>query len=139
MSELTSTKKEFQFNFANAQISDLQQLVIQTSDEQVAAQGLMDVDDRLEFQLGCDALNLWRVRWRYAEDFDEPRALQIQNELSSAICAERNYPREEFDLAVGATKDRARYPFGYDPLQYAFAAARKNPIVLLADELRTAT
>src|SRR5262249_29312354 len=90
-----------------------------------------------EFQLGTDALNYWRLRWRCGEEwgtfgFGEP----FEEKVRAKLCAKRSYDPDEFASALEATKGRARLPFGWTALDFALHRAKSAPIRLLSPELK---
>ncbi len=108
-----------------------------TSDQQVQNKSIDDAEESEEFLLACDAFNFWRMRWRLHEELDQADEIEaIMNRLSELLCEHRKYNPDEFGLALEATDQRARFPFGLDPLRYAYLLAQKRPIKGLIPEIR---
>ncbi|MGE0533443.1 MAG: hypothetical protein AB7O68_00610 [Pirellulales bacterium] len=118
-------------------VDDLADVLLMDSDVQVANKKLADSEERQEFLMGCDALNLWRLQWRLRE---EPQfvddLVSTASSLREIICERRGYDAGEFSLAEEATEQRARFPFGLDPLRYASLLANKRPIRALNSEIQ---
>ncbi len=54
------------------------------------------------------------------------------------ICAQREYEKSDFVLALEATQERVRHPFGARPLEEAFERAQERPLVLKHPKLAQA-
>lgn len=106
------------------------------SDQQFNAKDIENSDESIDFRMACDAFNLWRMRWRLREEYGETEAEPIVAELRKIVCEKRPYDDDEFGLALEATEDRARFPFGLDPLQYAYLLAQKRPIEVLKHQAK---
>jgi len=118
-------------------VEDLAEALLSKSDEQSGSKVIEDVDEQLDFALACDAFNLWRMTWRLREEYDDDEAVDaIIIKLRELICDRRGYDSGEFGLAEEATEQRARFPFGLDPLQYADLLAQKRPIRALRPEVQ---
>jgi hypothetical protein len=107
------------------------QMILGDSDAQVKARGLRYEEDRFDFQLSCDGLNVWRLQRRIAEDHgDEGLASDVCNGVVRLLCSKRGYDVSDFRMALKATADRVRIPYGISPMQLAWSRAQKAPIRL---------
>jgi hypothetical protein len=123
--------------FAANTVDELTGALIAASDKQFASKIIEDDEERFDFLQACDTFNLWRMKWRLLEEFnDQQLVASIVERLRELICDRRKYDRDEFGLAAEATEERARFPFGLDPLRYAQLLARKNPIRVLKPEIQ---
>jgi hypothetical protein len=115
---------------------DVARLIVTLSNEQVAwkEQGPpIDVD---EFRLACDAFNLARITLRVEQDFGtNQNVAEFVRATVRCLCEAREYDVSEFDLAIEATQDRPRYPYGINPLELACDKARRNLLQLKAPML----
>lgn len=113
------------------------ELLIDASDDQVADKEQerpgIDVED---FMLSCDALNCWRVLRRFELELGVDDTPSIFNQLKGEICRVREYDPDEFDLALAATEQRVRLPFGMEPLAVAHHRAISQPLLLLDEALQ---
>lgn len=115
-------------------IAQLADALISASEQQAEAKELDDLNELDDFEMACDALNLWRMQWRLREEFGE--AESFVDALRQTICERRGYDHDDFGLALEATEGRARFPFGLDPLQYAYLLSQKQPIRVLRSEVQ---
>lgn len=116
--------------------ADLAAIIVEDGIAQVAAKRLEDKDDRGEFLLGCLALLTWRVRLRLIEEYGPSAAVEEAiGRVKALVCKKTRIDPDEFNLALVATKDRPRVPYGLTPLQLALKRTRKRPLRLLSPVL----
>jgi hypothetical protein len=115
-------------------VEQLADALIAASGQQSETKEIEDLDEQVDFVMACDAFNLWRMQWRLRVEFGEAEKFIVG--LREVICERRQYDPEEFGLAVEATAGRARFPFGLDPLQYAYLLAQKKPVTVLKPEVQ---
>jgi hypothetical protein len=117
----------------NGDYEYLASLVIEESDRNAKKVKLAE-EDLLEFKIACDSLNLWRLRLRCIEETGSP-VFGLMQSVADYICTARGYDAEDFDMAIEATRGRARVPFGINPLETAHTRALQEPIRLMAAEV----
>ncbi len=116
--------------------ADLVEVILKSTDKQVAEKGITDAEAREDFVLSTDALNYWRIAWRCSVEW-ETHGLddQLAREVQSGVCTARGYDMDDLDSALQATKGRARLPFGWTALDLAWRLAQREPIRLLDSSL----
>jgi hypothetical protein len=110
--------------------------IMKASDAHAENIELSDGGEIEEFIIACDALNVGRMLWRFREEFGVELAKELEPELSRLLCQKRGYEREDFELALEATAERPRCPFGIDPLRFAFVRAKSKPIQVIHPEIQ---
>jgi hypothetical protein len=117
---------------------ELVEIIVRESDQQIAEKvEEMDGLDIPDFKLSCDALNFWRLIWRCKEEWGESREfIGFQDWLRDTVCLRRDHDPEEFALAMQATSQRVRVPYGLMPLDVAYRKMRKQPIRILVEGLQ---
>lgn len=123
-------------------MGDLAVEVLHESDRQVTQKGLSDRAQSDEFQMGCDALNAWRILLRLIEDRGQNSADSTTQAAFRDLCRllseKRGYEWDDFESALNATYERTRLPWGYTSLRLAFQRAKRYPIRLLHPDLTDA-
>lgn len=115
---------------------DLVEVILRSTDEQVATKVIADPAGRDEFSLSSDALNYWRLAWRCAVEWgDAAFRGSVAQEVKEGICKARRYEADDFDSTLQAVRGRARVPFGWTTLDLAWHLCRKEPIRLLGPDL----
>src|SRR5262245_47937796 len=102
------------------EVSSIEHLVLLVTcltDSQVYDKSLDGIDENIEFAMACDALSVWRLRMRLVDEFGEAVGGHLTSRLAAQICADREYEHDDFEMALVATQNRARLPFGMGPLQ----------------------
>jgi hypothetical protein len=116
-------------------VDQLAEAIVSASEayaEKLPTQDFGDVED---FQIASDALNVWRALWRLREEYGVDLEADARPVLIENICSRREYEIEEFELALEATSNRPRCPFGLDPLKYAYLRSQKHPFTILHGEI----
>lgn len=112
--------------------ADVARVIIEASDAQVNAKGLVDPEVRADFLTSCDGLNTVRGEWRLSEELGlRPLPMSIAGAIRAAVCSARGYDPDDFDSAIQATRKRARVPFGWTAVDYAMRRSKESPIRLL--------
>tara|TARA_R110002111_G_scaffold107056_2_gene165493 strand:+ start:75937 stop:76626 length:690 start_codon:yes stop_codon:yes gene_type:complete len=114
---------------------DLAQCIIEESQKHIERLSLTDEDKRMDFQISCDGLNLWRLLKRLKEESSSFPIEEIKKKLLELICQKRNYEIDEFLSAIVATKDRPRSALGLGPLEEAFLRSQKSGFKLIVPGL----
>lgn len=116
--------------------SDLVNVILKSTDKQVAEKGIADAEAREDFVLSTDALNFWRIAWRCSVEWGTPGFdTKLSDEVKAGICAARGYDIDDLDSAIQATKGRVRLPFGWTALDLAWMLAQREPLRLLHPSL----
>jgi hypothetical protein len=110
--------------------ADAAAMIVKDSDAQVESRGLVSEEDQRDFRLSCDSLNVWRLQLRVEFDHGESRADRVGTKVARVVCRKRGYDPADFMLALRATRERARIPYGVSPLQLALARSKERPIRL---------
>jgi hypothetical protein len=122
-------------------VPDLVREILAESERQVEEKKLQDEEAVEDFRMACDALNVWRMRMRMAEEMggelDKKTGL-IFKEMWKEIAKRREYTEDDFRSALEATSERARLPWGFTSLRLAYARTQRNPIRLLKGLLKNA-
>jgi len=113
------------------------ELVLNESDAQVMNKNFPTPDAREEYQVGCDALLLWRMKKRFDEEVLDPQdSLDAFGEIRDLICVKRGYDADDFSSALSATLSRVRFPYGISPMELAWIRTLERPMQLVHPELR---
>jgi hypothetical protein len=123
-------------------IRDLVREIIDESDRQVKEKALEGADLIDEFRMACDALNSWRMYLRFIEEMGrellDEETQEIFRQMWRLLAKKRGYTPDDFQSALGATRERTRLPWGYNSLRLAYGRAQRNPVRLLQPDLADA-